>query len=115
MYKKENSAIHGIGIFSTVDIPEGELIGDYLKNERGEGNRYVKSESMEVALYEQGTLGRFCNHQTNCNADVAVISETEFKLISRGIKIGEEITSNYNLMGDFIGYPIDTSNFIELT
>lgn len=114
MYKKENSIIHGIGIHATVDIPEGEILGDYLKDERGDGFRYVKSESMKVALYEQGILGRYCNHQTNCNADVVVVSDTDLKLMSKGIKIGEEITSDYNVAADFIGYPIDTSNFTEL-
>ncbi|KAK2196360.1 bifunctional SET domain superfamily/SET domain/Post-SET domain/FY-rich [Babesia duncani] len=114
-----NSAIHGLGLFATEDIPAGEpvieyvgelirdVIGDmreeyYSKEQGGDGSCYMfrLDEQLIVDATRRGTMSRFINHSCDPNCICRIITcENGLKHIviftKTDVKAGIEITYDY--------------------
>lgn len=100
------SDIHGKGIFTTVDIPEGSFImvidGEVISGEECERR---EDEEDNVYIFWNGdtyidtintTKIKYINHNCDFNCDVIDRDENTLSLIAyRDIKAGEELTIDY--------------------
>jgi SET domain-containing protein len=99
------SDIHGLGIFTSIDIPEGSLImtirGEVISEEEcikreEKGNVYIfwNGDSYIDSINEKKI--KFLNHKCDFNCDVIDGEDNNLWLVSyRDIKAGEELTIDY--------------------
>jgi SET domain-containing protein len=99
------SDIHGLGIFTSIDIPEGSLImtirGEVISEEEcikreEKGNVYIfwNGDSYIDTINEKKI--KFLNHKCDFNCDVIDGEDNNLWLVSyRDIKAGEELTIDY--------------------
>lgn len=99
------SNIHGLGIFTLIDIPEGSLImvinGEVISEEEcikreEKGNVYIfwNGDSYIDTINEKKI--KFINHKCDFNCDVVDGDNNNLWLVSyRDIKAGEELTIDY--------------------
>ncbi len=81
-----NSEIHGLGLFATVDIVAGLVLGvTHVVDERFENN-HIRTP-----------LGGFYNHSENPNCCTVKDGDLVYLKTLKDIKAGEEITSRYVL------------------
>lgn len=105
----------GLGLFSTHDIPKGQLIieytGERISNEEADrrGGRYLFAVTDELVIDGKGrqNISRYINHACEPNAE-AEHDESDDRIYIRAIKkikAGEEITYNYGkeYLEDLIG------------
>jgi SET domain-containing protein len=84
-----NSSIHGLGLFSSEDIPADTVLGiTHVKDSRFEDG-YIRTP-----------LGGFYNHSDSPNCESIELSGLRYLRTICKVTAGEEITSSYNL------YPI---------
>lgn len=111
----KNSKIHGIGLFTNVDINkdtylmkyEGEVIGKCMSDKRE--RMYIKNGIDSIYMFEVdtdmiidatklGNMARYINH--SCNPNCVSITNTSEKSImyftKRNIQKGNELTIDYN-------------------
>ena len=102
----KDSKIHGKGIFTTVDIPEGKRImviegevisGDECeRREEEENNVYIfwnGDTYIDTAMTDKI---KYINHECDCNCDVLDRNKNSLWLVAyRDIKAGEELTIDY--------------------
>jgi hypothetical protein len=105
------SAIHGLGGFAKIDLPQGARVVEYL------GEKITKAESLRrcelgnwfiFALDDEFDLdgdgdsnpARFLNHSCSPNCDAELGDGRVWIVARRQIPAGEEITFNY-------GYTLD--------
>ncbi len=100
------SEIHGMGIFTTVDIPEGRNImviegevisGDECeRREEEEGNVYIFWNGETYIDTVNSEKIKYINHKCDFNCDVLDRDESSLLLVAyRDIKAGEELTIDY--------------------
>lgn len=99
------STIHGLGIFTTVDIPEGSNIllitGEIITEEecirREEfGNVYIFWNENNYIDTTSTDKIKFINHNCDFNCDVIDGEENTLRLVAyRNISAGEELTIDY--------------------
>ncbi len=101
-----NSKIHGLGLFTTIDIPKGSLImiisgevisdDECVRREEEEdnvyifwnGDNYIDTSDMEKIKY--------INHKCDFNCDVIERDNESLSLTAyRDIEAGEELTIDY--------------------
>lgn len=87
MYYVANSDIHGEGVFSVEDLPEGTVIGR-MHTKNGDNN------------YDFTELGEKHNHSNNPNCENMWIGNSRYMVTSKDIKSGEELVTNYRLQPD---------------
>jgi len=104
----QESLLHGKGIFTTVDIPEGEIVM-VITGEVIDGNECERREEEEDNFYifwngddnyidtAKSKVARYLNHLCEPNCYVDEKNELSLYLISdRFISAGEEITIDYD-------------------
>jgi len=101
----KESNIHGKGIFTTVDIPEGSIImiiageaisGDECERREELGNVYIFWNGDNYIDVENTDKIKYINHQCDYNCEVGDRDEFSLFLIAaRDIKAGEELTIDY--------------------
>ncbi len=102
----KESPIHGKGIFTSVDIPEGSHImviqGDVIsgneceRREEEENNVYIFWNGDTYIDTVNTEKIKYINHLCDCNCDVIDRDENSLWLIAyRDIKAGEELTIDY--------------------
>lgn len=101
----KESDIHGKGIFTTVQIPEGEIImiisgevisGDECERREELGNVYIFWNGENYIDVENTDKIKYINHKCDCNCEVGDRNEETLYLIaSRDILAGEELTIDY--------------------
>jgi hypothetical protein len=111
------SSIHGFGLFTTVDVPTGsivaEYIGEIIRNKvadiredeyerRGIGSCYMfrLNEDEVIDATMKGGKARFINHSCspNCEAAVCSFQDKSYHILlfaKRPITKGEEVTYDY--------------------
>jgi len=104
----KESFLHGKGIFTTVDIPEGEIVM-IIKGEVIDGNECERREEEEDNLYifwngednyidtSDTKIARYLNHlcEPNCYIDERD-EESLYLIAARDISKDEEITIDYD-------------------
>lgn len=108
-YKIDSTDPNYIKILAIEDIPSGEKIGIWVTDYPTEICRYLFQEGMAKKWYETFDLGRYCNHSDISNTRIE-LDNNEIVLISTGILISDEITTDYNNITQFTGY-IPKTNF----
>jgi SET domain-containing protein len=101
----KESDIHGKGMFTTVDIPEGEIImmisgevisGDECERREELGNVYIFWNGDTYIDVENTDKIKYINHKCDCNCEVGDRDESSLYLIAaRNISAGEELTIDY--------------------
>lgn len=110
------SKIHGLGIFTPIEIPantllmeyKGEIIGKCVSDKREKLYKkhniesvymFSVSEDMIIDATMTGNKARYINH--SCDPNCEAINSTVDKAIKyctiRDIQVGEELTINYNM------------------
>ena len=100
------SSIHGKGIFTSGDIPEGanimiitgEVISEKecIRREEEENNVYIFWNGDNYIDANNSEVIKYINHKCDCNCEVDDNDESSLKLIAaRDIKMGEELTIDY--------------------
>jgi len=113
-YKVDTSVIHGLGVIAETNYPTDAVIGIWFGQIGNDKRRLLYQPSnMTEKWFEIGDLGRYCNHQNSSNTIVRRVGNV-VQLISMGINIGEEITTDYRMCTQITGFQIDTTGFIEL-
>ncbi|MEK6974653.1 MAG: SET domain-containing protein-lysine N-methyltransferase [Nanoarchaeota archaeon] len=106
----KRSKIHGYGIFANKDFKKGEVVikWDISKslNER-KINKLPKKEKKYVnkingRYFLMQSPERYVNHSCNPNTYVRNFSD----IAKKNIKIGKEILTNYNKIGEILGSKI---------
>lgn len=98
----DNSNIHGVGIFTKVDIRQGQVIfevADLMR--RTMGGEWITN------------AGKMINHQTNCNTIVQKRNHKFVLIASRDILSGEELTTNYKMLPPDV-FETRVDNYIEM-
>jgi uncharacterized protein len=105
LLEAKESAIHGKGIFTTVDIPEDSIImvisGDVISGDECErreelGNVYIFWNGDTYIDVENTDKIKYINHNCDCNCEVDDNDDSSLFLIaSRNISAGEELTIDY--------------------
>ena len=101
----KDSGIHGKGLFSTIDIPEGSKIfviqGEAISEEEcikreTDGNVYIFWNDYNYIDTSMTDKIKYINHNCDCNCDV-LENDSESLLLTayRDIKAGEELTIDY--------------------
>lgn len=88
----------GFGVFSNKPLKPKQIVGEYLTKQFSEIGRPVTKELWETEL------GRYCNHSSNANTHPKIINESIFLVSDTEIKVGDEITVNYRLIEDMLGF-----------
>lgn len=91
MYQVKESSIHGKGLFSTRQIPEGELLGYCRAQETKEDGMYTLW--VDEKGYHVSCNFRFINHSDQPN--VAYYDDLSIVAL-KDIPIGEELLHDYN-------------------
>lgn len=104
----KDSLLHGKGIFTTVDIPEGEIVmiieGEVIdgleceRREEEENNLYIFWNGDDNYIDAANTeKARYLNHLCEPNCYIDDGDEKSLNLIAaRNISAGEEITIDYD-------------------
>jgi uncharacterized protein len=105
LLEAKESDIHGKGIFTTVNIPEGEIImiidGDVISGDECErreelGNVYIFWNGDTYIDVENTDKIKYINHKCDYNCEIGDRDESSLYLIaSRDILAGEELTIDY--------------------
>ena len=102
----KDSSVHGMGLFSTIEHKEGQLItfisgelinGDECVKREDEGNVYIfyKDEDEYIDASKHSQL-RYLNHSCNYNCDIDEDENGNLILFATtDIKSGEELTIDY--------------------
>lgn len=106
--KKQNSFIHGIGLFADEDISKDTIIWKFDSNfdllfsddDLKMLSKFAREQVINYAYFDKiynkyilcGDDARFFNHSEDCNCDDSVHNIT---IALRDIKKGEELTANY--------------------
>lgn len=98
---KQSQLCESNGVFSDTPLPEGEVVGIWAS--KSTVGRKLFQKSMKEPWYESQVLGRYANHSLTPNTEVFLENDNLF-LRSKGIKIDEEITVDYTVLKDLIGY-----------
>jgi len=98
----DNSNIHGVGIFTKVDIKQGQIIFEVADLMR----RTMANEWITNA-------GKMLNHQTNCNTMLQKQNHNYMLIATREIFKGEELTINYKMLPPDV-FKTNTDNYIEM-
>jgi uncharacterized protein len=102
----KDSSVHGMGLFSTIEHKEGQLItiisgelinGDECVKREDEGNVYIfyKDEDEYIDASKHSQL-RYLNHSCNYNCDIDEDENGNLILFAvEDIQSGEELTIDY--------------------
>ena len=103
----KESGIHGKGLFTSIDIPEGEIITvitgevisakECIRRENKENNVYIfwVNDNCYIDTSTTDKI-KYINHQCNFNCDIIDRDKTSLYLVAyRDIKNGEELTIDY--------------------
>jgi SET domain-containing protein len=110
------SGIQGKGAFAVRSIRKGariaEYIGERISHEEAE-NRYDEDamdhpytylftvdDEIVIDATRRGNGAKYINHSCDPNCESVIVGDRVFIEARRGIKIGEEITYDYNLYCD---------------
>ena len=111
------STIHGTGGFARKNIPNGQLVIEYVgeridkkeSNRRCEENNefiFTLDESVDLDGNVPSNPARFINHSCQPNCDAEIIDNRIWIVANRDIKASEEITFNYGFdLEDYRDYP----------
>lgn len=102
----KESLLHGNGLFSILDISEGQIItkivgetinADECVKREDEGNVYIFWKDDDTYIDVSGTKElKFLNHSCDYNCEVDEDDSGELVLVAtRDIKSGEELTIDY--------------------
>lgn len=103
---KQSQLCKGRGVFSDTPLPQGEVVGIWAS--KSMIGRKLFQKSMKEPWYESQVLGRYTNHSLTSNTEV-FLENNNLSLRSKGIKINEEITVDYTVLKDLIGYKANTN------
>ncbi len=127
MYSLYKFKTRGIGVISTIDIPNGTFIGNYLSKKE---QLTTESRLIYNGWIETNPLGRYLNHNTNCNlsflkkddvieiySNQNILKNTELTVdyteIIKLIKLPEMMVWNYEIFNyDYIEEEIVTQKNI---
>ena len=98
---KQSQLCESNGVFSNTPLPQGEVVGIWAS--KSIIGKKLFQEGMKEPWYESQVLGRYANHSLTPNTEVFLENDNLF-LRSKGIKIDEEITVDYTVLKDLIGY-----------
>ncbi len=103
----QESEIHGNGLFTSIDIDEGETImvikgevisaKECIRRENEENNVYIfwVNDNCYIDTFKAEKI-KYINHNCNFNCDVTDKDKSSLNLIAyRDIKKGEELTIDY--------------------
>ncbi len=102
MYSLYRFKTRGIGVVSTIDIPNGTFIGNYLSKKE-----QLTSESRLIydGWIETNPLGRYLNHNSDSNLYL-IKNGDNIELYSKyDIKINTELTVDYFEIKNLINLP----------
>ncbi len=102
----KDSLIHGMGVFTTVNIPADSIItrivGDVIseeeciRREEEENNVYIFWNDTSYIDTVNSKIIKYINHDCDCNCYIDGCDEESLYLrASREIKAGEELTIDY--------------------
>ncbi len=106
LLEAKDSLIHGMGVFTTVDIPAdaiimrivGDVIGEEecIRREEEEGNVYIFWNDTSYIDTVKSEVIKYINHDCECNCYVdGCDDESLYLCAARDIKPGEELTIDY--------------------
>lgn len=98
---KQSQLCESNGVFSDTHLPEGEVVGIWA-SKSAVGIKLFQ-EGMKEPWYESQVLGRYVNHSLTPNT-VVFLENDNLLLRSKNITVGEEITVDYTVLKDLIGY-----------
>jgi SET domain-containing protein len=112
---RRRSALHGYGVFAAEPINKNTRIIDYagelIRNSRSGAReaRYLRQGCVWVFRVNRawsrdaavgGNIARFINHSCTPNCWWEVVGDTIWIRASRRIEIGDELTYDYQTVGD---------------
>jgi SET domain-containing protein len=112
---RRRSKVHGYGVFAAEPINKNTRIVDYagelVRNSESEPReeRYLADGCIWVFRVNRrwsrdasvgGNIARFINHSCTPNCWFEVVEKTIWIRASRGIRIGEELTYDYSIVGE---------------
>ena len=95
------SGIHGIGVFATKDIKKGELI--FTMEGKTVNHPTRTSVQIDAKLHIEDKIAGRINH--SCTPNAKVDRKTKSFISLKDIKIGDEITFDYNQNEDTLASP----------
>ena len=112
---RRRSGVHGWGVFASEPITKntriidyaGELIHNSISEQREE--RYLRDGCIWVFRVNRnwsrdasvdGNVARFINHSCTPNCWFEVVDRTIWIRASRSIRLGEELTYDYSIIGE---------------
>jgi len=97
----EKSSIHGMGLFTSVNIKKGEEILQFADLMR-----------KTIMVDWITNAGKLVNHQTDGNTVMQRQNHLFILIASKDISAGEELTTNYKLLQPDV-FSTDVTNFTE--
>lgn len=102
MYSLYKFKTRGIGVVSTIDIPNGTFIGNYLSKKE---QLTTESRLIYNGWIETNPLGRYLNHNTNCNLSFLKKDDVIEVYSNQNILKNTELTVDYTEIIKLIKLP----------